>query len=362
MDVLTNVTIGFTVNVTAIKEPEKEDRTSRLDWVIPTIVNLVLTVITTFILASLIHYGLTSGKWRGQPTSQVDKLNAGVLYLFLIVCAVMCIGRYISNQIYMNVGFDYNNDSLCEAAGDAAFITYALMMWSVFMFLWFRQKAFYTNSMLGFKMTKCIRALSYSSIFLISAFALPFVVLSTIGKSLETTPAGCAVKIPAYKSNLIVYLAIYCVFLIVFLELLLFCLFIYPVLQIGKASKPLALQNCSSSITFFATKLHAEKRDITPNSTDSTSYAFFHQVSSSVVRQSDDKIKLIIQKTLFFAVTSILLNVILSIIMHFILPARSNRRYMSMIIDMAAFCNLLFLVLSFSTFKRMMTSFIQRSR
>ena len=50
MTVTTNVTIALIINVTLHKELEQEDQTSRLDWLIPTIVNLV----------SLVHYGLTT--------------------------------------------------------------------------------------------------------------------------------------------------------------------------------------------------------------------------------------------------------------------------------------------------------------
>ena len=309
------------------------------------------------------HYGLTSGKWRGQSTSQVDKLNAGVVYTFLIVCAVMCIGRYISNQIYMNVGFDYNNDTLCEAAGDAAFAFYVLVIASVFLFLWFRQKAFYTNNMLAFKTTKFTRALSYSSSFLITVSALPYVFYTTARNAFETGPTGCAHKI---DSNLKEYFWIYAAFLIVLSQLLLLCLFIYPVLQIGRDSKPSIIQKRSSSINSFATTPFDKKKNITSCSelskNDSRSSASLHRVSSSVVRPPGDKIKLIIRKTLFFAVASTLLDVIVSIMSYFVFPNKSNRRYPNMLVDMAVFCNLLFLVLSFSTYKRMLTSCITSSQ
>ena len=363
MYVTTNITIAFITEVTSHEEVEPEDRTTKLDWLIPTIVNLVLIVITTFILVSLVHYGLTSGKWRGQSTSQVDKLNAGVVYSFLIVCAVTCIGRYISNQIYMNVGFDYNNDSLCEVAGDAAFAFYVLVIASVFLFLWFRQKAFYTNNMLAFKTTKCIRVLSYSSSFLITVSALPYV-LYTIGRNgFETGPTGCANKFESDKSS---YFWIYIVFLIVLSQLLLLCLFIYPVLQIGRDSKPSIIQKRSSSINSFATRPFDKKRNITSCSelsrNDSRSSASLHRVSSSVVRQRGDRIKLIIRKTLFFAMASTLLDVIVSIMSYFVFPNKSNRRYPNMLVDMAVFCNLLLLILSFSTYKRMLTSCITSSQ
>ena len=363
MDVTRNIIFGFNSTASATKEAGKEDRITRLDWLIPTIVNLVLILITTLILVSLVHYGLTSGKWRGQSSSQVDKLNAGVVYTFLIVCAVMCIGRYISNQIYMNVGFDYNNDTLCEVAGDAAFAFYVLVIASVFLFLWFRQKAFYTNNMLAFKTTKCIRVLSYSSSFLITVSALPYV-LYTIGRNgFETGPTGCANKFESDKSS---YFLIYIVFLIVLSQLLLLCLFIYPVLQIGRDSKPSIIQKRSSSINSFATRPFDKKRNITSCSelsrNDSRSSASLHRVSSSVVRQRGDEIKLIIRKTLFFAVASTLLDIIVSIMSYFVFPNKSNRRYPNMLADMAVFCNLLLLVLSFSTYKRMLTSCITSSQ
>ena len=366
MYVTTNITITFITEVTSHEEVEPEDRTTKLDWLIPTIVNLVLIVITTLILVSLVHYGLTSGKWRGQSTSQVDKLNAGVVYTFLIVCAVMCIGRYISNQIYMNVGFDYNNadDSLCEAAGDAAFAFYVLVIASVFLFLWFRQKAFYTNNMLAFKTTKFTRALSYSSIFLITSSALPYVLYTINRNDFVIGPTGCTDKIESNVPE--EYFWSYAVLLIVFSQLLLLCLFIYPVLQIGRDSKPSIIQKRSSSINSCAATPFDKMKNITSCSelsrNDSRSSASLHRVSSSVIRPPGDGIKLIIRKTLFFAVSSTLLDVIVSIMSYFVFPNKSNRRYPNMLADMAVFCNLLFLVLSFSTYKRMLTSCITSSQ
>ena len=353
-----NVTFFSTLTMTIIEKAENKDRTARLDWIIPTVVNLLLIVITTLILVSLIHYGLTTGKWRDQSTIHVDKLNAGVVYSFLIVCGILCIVRYIVNQIYINAGFNSDKDDFCEAAGDAAFISYFLILWSAFMFLWFRQKAFYSNNMLAFRTTKFIRALSYSSVFFMHVSAIPYVLFSTVPKNYEASGSGCL-----YKADKVLKLSfgIYTSFLIVFWQLVLLCLFIYPVFQIGGDSKS---KKFSCFDPFFSSKRHLEKKEIAPiatlSSTNSTSSFNLRRGSSLTARPSDDEIKQIIQKTVFFAVASTLLDVILSLVSYFMEPPTTNWRFHYMMNDVAAFCNLLFLILSFSTYKRMLMSCFSR--
>ena len=360
MDQVINVTFFTTLKMTTIEKAENKDRTSGLDWIIPTVVNLVLIVITTVILVSLVHYGLTTGKWRGQSTNQVDKLNAGVVYTVLVVCAVFCIVRYIANQIYINAGFNSDENYFCKIAGNAIFISYVLILCSVFMFLWFRQKAFYTNNMLAFETTKSIRAFSYSSVLLIFLSALPYFFLTIIQNNYEASNSGCIYK----KIDQDTPFGIYAIVLITFSHLILLLLFIYPVLQIKRNSNYSFFKELCCFNFVVLSKSNVNKNEIASNTVssnnDSTTLASLNRVSSLAVRPPDDGIKLIIRKTLFFAVISILLDVILLLISYFIHLSAKNRRFLNMISDMATFCNLLLLILSFSTYKRMLMSCIRR--
>lgn len=338
-----------------------EYRTLRVDWIIPLTVNLALIAVTTLVLISLIHYGISTGKWKGQSSSNADKLTAGIVYTFLIICAVTCIIRYLINQIFINAGFNPNEDQLCEIAGDAAFVSYAMVLWAVSMFLWFRQKAFYTNSMLAFKASRFIRAFSYFSVVLVNATGFAYILFFTIPLSYEASKTGCV-----YKANddLRVYYGIYAALLIFISHMVLLCLFIYPVLQVGKPSKSNKTKTFCCWEIPLRTKPFADESSVTsntePTSSDSNSQNCIYRVRSLAVKPSSDGIKLIIRKTLIFAIASILLDIFISMISYFVSPATGNRRYNSMMFDLVAFANLLFLVFSFSTYKIMLTSCLRK--
>ena len=357
---LINITFSTTLKMTTIEKAENKDRTSRLDWIIPTVVNLVLIVITTVILVSLVHYGLSTGKWQGQSTNQIDKLNAGVVYTILLVCAVLCIVRYIVNQIYINAGFNFDEENFCEAAGDAVFTSYVLIQLSVFMFLWFRQKAFYTNNMLAFQTTKLIRALSYSSVFLIVVSGLPYFFLTIIPYNYKATTSGCIYIETSTNTSF----GIYAIVLIAFSHLILLLLFIYPVLQINKNPNSSFFKEicCFDSVVLNMSNTNKDEiiSNAGPSNNNLTAFTSSNRVSSLTARPSDVGIKLIIRKTLFFAVILILLDAILLLISYFIHPSNENRRFLNTIFDMTAFCNLFFLILSFSTYKCMLLSCIKR--
>ena len=361
MYAITNVTISLALEPTSHEEAGSRDRTLRVDWLVPITVNIILIVMTTLILVSLVRYGVTSGKWRGQPVSQADRLNAGVVYTFLIVCAVMCIARFLVNQLYMNVGFHSDEDALCEAAGDAAFTSYSMILWSVSMFLWFRQKAFYTNNMHAFKATKCIRAFSFCSIFLINAGGTAYLLFFTIPRSYKAGIVGCVYKA---EGSLRLFYGIYVALLFVFSHLVLLCLFIYPVLQIGRSSQTSLLKKACCFDASFLTRSHLEESGVCsntePSGDESSNSVFVARGRSLAVRPPSHGIKRVIRKTLFFAVVSIFLDVIISMISHFLSPPSGNRRFINMMFDLAGFCNFLFLIFSFSTYKIMLTSCIRR--
>ena len=328
------------------------------DWIIPFAINLLLMIVTLIVIVSLIHYGVKTGKWRETHSGCVDKLNAGIVYTFLLVCGVFCVFRFIANQIYMNVGFNENENSICEAAADAAFTSYSLMLWSVSMFLWFRQRAFYTNRMLSFESTKIIRIVSFSSNILLNAAGFTYILLFTIPNNYQSSPVGCIFT--PDESFRDVY-AIYAVLLIIIAHALLFGLFIYPLLQ---------MYSQNSAHSYFK-KLIKSKQDVlkankeplnsqltSPNQSSAVpeNLSSIKRRTSLAVRKPTKGIKRILQKSLVFAAFSILLDVVIQIISTFANSPSGSRRFNNMLFDITAFVNMLFLIFSFVTFKSMLFS------
>ena len=233
------------------------------------------------------------------------------------------------NQIYINAGFNSNKNDLCKAAADAAFASYVLIQLSVCMFLWFRQKAFYSNNMLAFRTTKFIRALSYSSVFFINTSAVIFIFLYIIQENYKASISGCYYE---PENNVDTFFGISAIILIVLWQTLLLCLFIYPVLQIRRDSE---------TKMFFVNKSDVKKSGIGPTTKSSHSNSAtsisFSRAASITVRPPSDGIKVIIRKTLFFAVASTLVDVILSVISYFLYKPSSNWRLLNMVINIASF-------------------------
>ena len=348
-------------NVTRLSNQSAFDtRITQPNWIIPFAINLLLMIVTLIVIVSLIHYGVKTGKWRETHSGCVDKLNAGIVYTFLLVCGIFCVFRFIANQIYMNVGFNENENSICEAAADAAFTSYSLMLWSVSMFLWFRQRAFYTNRMLSFESTKIIRIVSFSSNILLNAVGFAFILLFTIPNNYQSSPVGCIFT--PDESFRDVY-AIYAILLIIVAHGLLLGLFVYPLLQIYSQN---SAHSCFRKLIKSKQDVSKAKKDplnsqlglTSPNQSLAVpeNLSSIERCRSLAVRKPTEGIKRILQKSLVFAAFSILLDVVIQIISFFADSPSGSRRFNNMLFDITAFVNMLFLIFSFVTFKSMLFS------
>ena len=337
-------------------------RTSISDWIIPFAINILLIVITLIVLISLVYYGIKTGKWREDHSCNYDKLNAGIVYTFLIVCAVSCLFRYIANQAYMNVGFKDDEDGLCEAAADAAFVSYSMVLFSVLMFLWFRQRAFYTNRMLALKSLKPIRILSFGSIILILGGGFTYLLLFTIPHNYVSSSKGCLFVLDL---SVIVTYNVYVIVLIIVAHCLLLCLFVYPLVKIYFGDSAFS---CLRQIKGHKSARSNVGPSKVPTTTPSISSPCNNNLSvpdglttiersrSLAIKPSTEGIKKILLKTFIFALCSTVVDVLIQIVSSYSNNLNGSRRITNMLFDIAAFLNLLFLIFSFVTFKNMLFS------
>ena len=170
---------------------------SQFSWskeTLPVVLNAFFLALTIWLLLCLLHYGIKTNKWKKNSNSNLEKLNIGVVYSFVVFNAVLCVIHFILNFIFMFVGFREEDRRLCEGLSDSTAVLYGLILWTVFMFLWFRQKAFYTNKMLSFKMNAGVKLFSLSSIILITVSGICYVVLFTLPDNYSPGPVGCMYK------------------------------------------------------------------------------------------------------------------------------------------------------------------------
>ena len=336
----------------------------RVDWIIPVTGNIFLTIVTSWILVSLIHYGVRTGKWRKiQSSNFAEKLNVGLTYTFVVVCAISCILRFIVSLIFMNIGFSKDQDGLCESIADAAYCSYALVIFSVVFFLWFRQRAFYTNRMLNIHYGVYIKISSYATIAIIVSFGLFVTVYNSFPKNYFTTNFGCIYKPNSSHQSSYWITA---VVIITFSHITLLSLFAFALkhaqfdcnndrkIEFGrqrcsemnesgtcaKNSKQIKSVRTVSRIFTFS-EGSSNENDTTPNWRR---------------KQSNKKIERILKKTLIFAILGICGDIFVQVFTEYVLNPDGHRRLSYMIFDTSAFLNLLFVILSFVNYRDMMLS------
>ena len=351
-------------NVTFLPSTINYDHTKQLDWIIPVAVNLMLMVITLWLLLSLIHYGIKTRKWS--RSGQSDKLNAGLIYTSVLVCAGTCMVRYGASLVYMNIGFDRGSSELCDAVADAAVCLYALVLFSVYLFLWFRQRVFYTTYVVRSSFSDVFSFFSSGSIGMIFVAGVCAAVLNVLPNNHRSSTYGC-IYTPDEAQRIGYWIS---VAVAVFLgQAVLLALFIYPLQRIFNLCPPfptLSQTTNSRKVIFRRSRkiTQQQQASIRPvitsvteqsQSTDNNQ-SFAMKLSPSFRRATTSRVSQILRRTFIFAVVSLSSDIFLLVFSNYIVKARGNRRVPSMIYDINSFLNLLLVVLSFVQYKEMVTS------
>jgi len=166
------------------------DRTLKLDWIFPVLVNIILMVVHFWFLISLIHYGIKYKKCQNTRRKS-DVLNTGLVYVSVIGCAVACIFRLIISLTVMNIGFSSIKSRICDQFGDAASASYGIVHLFVALFLWSRQRSFFVNKLLNFNYSRPIRYFSSYVIVFIFIFGLFATEYFCVNISSTSSRQGC---------------------------------------------------------------------------------------------------------------------------------------------------------------------------
>ena len=310
--------------------PSALEHMQRVDWIIPVTVNIALTICTAWILISLIHYGIKTQKWRALPMKSIsEKLDIGLTYTFVVVCAVMCLLRFGVSLVFMNIGFSDDQDGLCESVADAAYWAYGFVLYSVVYFLWFRQRVFYTNRMLNVNYGIPIRIFSFSSAIIITLFGLFVLVYNTFPQNYHASKEGCVFQPTDSKPLKYWILAIV---IIICSHICMLGLFVFALKHTQTAQKK-----------FLSKVVPAGKNE--------------NGSSSKAVRLSTTKqIKYILKKTLVFAIISISCDIFIQVFAQYVVRRERHRRVSHVVFDFNAFLNLLFSILSFVRYKELLLS------
>lgn len=343
--------------------------TEEIDWIIPIAINSLLVISTLWILISLIHYGVKTGKWRQVETSNLEKLNTGMVYSSLILCALMCICRYIVAYVHMSVGFFEGQDEVCDSLSDATSTFYSLVLVSSALFYWFRQRIFYSNSMLNVNYTPCVRFFSFASIIVIIVCGLAVLIFSTALNDHPWSERGCTY---APDDSLRIYYWVSIVFAIGFGQVSLMCLFIHALRRTSMCGnstafikKPRRFSRKNSELSksvdtdveqLSMSAVPVKKEVFQSSKLKVTRSAVTKPATKSNKKRPVDPVKTILKKTLFFAVASLVVDIVIQVFSLFISEAGNHRRVSTTLLSASAFLSLLFLIFSFNQYKEMLFS------
>ena len=329
------------------------DRTQELDWIIPLVLHIALLLISLWLLVSLVHYGVKTNKWCRNHTNKSDKFSTGLVYTSAVACSVTCLVFIVLNMAYINIAFGYGQDELCDTISDIALAVYGILLFWVYLFLWFRQRVFYNSFLLNAEYSVVLRILSSSSIVLVAIAGTLTVIFNTLPNDTLSSPNGC-IYMPNEDLKVGYWVSI--VVVIVFGQAVLLGLFVY-------ALKKTTGEKWSNVLCCFCgepseppTPKHSRIKSISYSSSGESSHSN-RTLSKSYSRENQPLIvRKILWKTLIFAFLSTLVDILVQIVIHYITAPKSNRRTSATVTSTTALLNLLFIILSFVSYRDICTS------
>ena len=344
------------VNSNVTQENVSYSYTIELDWIFPVVVNVALMVLDFWLLISLIHYGITNKKWSKPNKYSSDVLSNGLMYGCIIGCAVTCMIRFVTSLLLLNLGYSNFESGTCDQLEDAAYSSYALVHFFVALFLWSRQQAFFAHRLLNFNYSKLMKYFSFVIIVFITAYGIFVVALNSAPKFYTSSSMGCVLR-PGYEVHIATWLTpiiAVAFYNVVLLGLLSYGLFYAQAFQEKRSTANLQQQKFKAINCKIITSRKSDE-ELASTTSESSSKL---KSKSSPHRQNyaSNKIKVILKKTLIFAVLSILVDIMLQLTINLAIDRKSHRRLSNMAFDIASFFNLLLVILSFNKYKEMMTS------
>ena len=332
-----NSTSAAIDNATVIYNQQKYYYESSYTVALP--VYIIFMLFDLWILISLIHYGFKSEKWQQVQANTAENLNSGLIYISVIICAVFCFLYHFLFFINRFNGYKANDNKMCESIGDLIKTIYGLIVGSVNVFLWLRQRVFYVGAM-SKKFGKISKTFSFFVIFIIFIGGISGLVLSILPKTSVSSPIGC-VHNPEKKLRKLAF--VIATIIIVFGQISLLFLLMYGLIQ--------------SNQNFFNTKnlkiFRFQKHSV---STISHSSVKTQKSSVKPIDETKAMVQIIMIKTFIFAILSIALDfIVLTVVLRMNRPHKRGD-LSTIVASVVAFLNLLLLILSFVQWKEMITS------
>ena len=327
------------------------------DWIIPITINILLIFLTVWVLISLLHYGIKTGKWNPTQKSNVEKLSAGLIYASVVLCTVSCLLRYIFVFPYFSIGYGHDEDRLCDIFSDMTSITYCLVLFSTALFWWSRQRIFYANRMLNVCYSTAVRFFSKFSLGVILICGLAVLIFTVLPNDHPSTPHGCIYK-TSEKSLRTVYL-IAIVLTIAGGQVTIICLFVHAIRATSSAVALQTQHRIAKSSSDSQTSFEDSFRGTMSSKLSFDRGISRRHVCSTIRKRKVDPVKGVLRITLLFAIISLLTDVFIQMF-SFYFESAGSRRILATLLSANAFLNLLLVVFSFKNYKKMLFSWFYK--
>jgi len=332
------------------------------DWILSNTIVVTLIASTIWVFVSLIHYGIRNRLWNKKPKNK-HVINSGKIYTCVVILACMCLIFFITSMVGLNVGYNDNETNICIIIKNLNISSYLLAFTSVGCFLWFRQRSFYVNQFLNVNYNKVIKKLSFVSIFIMIGISLLvwILVILLFDAFITSSPRGCVLhekRIPVLSEILNIYwILVTCCIILVYSVLL--ALLSYALLSIKSVSfnnvpntSRCTVNNVSENVQSMQTRNNIQRFKFLKIKS-----IFLNNKTCKNKNSLQQKI-LVLKRILLFGVLSVASYVVSHIVIFYYVNSDGDFKISLVILNIDAFLQLLFVILSFTTYKKMLTSLI----
>ena len=296
-------------------------------------VYIVLMIVELWIIISLTHFGIKTRKWRRLQSKNPDLLSSGKIYLSVVFCYVSALVYHIVVAMYRNYeyGYQLGEDEFCNTIRDMSVIMYTMCSFSVGLFLWLRQRMFYTAFLQTVHFSKALKVFSFMIIFIAIFGLVSGLVLSILPYDFIASPIGC---IRSRSSNFRVPALVILVFTVIFSQVALLSVFIHALLaSYRSAGTPKSLFCCQL-------KSSVEEGNVTTNPCDRT-----RAIVENVIR-----------KTIIFAALSLLSDLLVAFGSVYLIQPGGRRDTILLLSALSVSMNSSFVIFSFIPWRNMIAS------
>ena len=319
----------------------------RSDWIVPITINILLLLSTLWMLISLLHHGIKTEKWKKSSKRNTRKRNGNLVYTSLFVIAVFCFLHLLFSLVFLNVGFNKNQDLICAVTVGLITTTSTVEFFSLMTYLWLRQRSFYSHPLLSKNYSRPVKVLSFASIIFLYVGGLVRFIVLRVKTNCFSSLDGCYFTINFQPPELFLLFLVLTFLIswmgqIMLLGLLAHALKSASTVHLGKTDD---LNQDKLTNSTFQSKTVDNGNELSVKTKNS------RPPFTTLNKQSDALVKKALRKTLIFSIASVVTNIITLVIAS---AVEYHPRIAIAVFNSYAFLYLLYASFTFAKFQKIL--------